>query len=74
MDAPTATDIPALGAAIGGAGAVLEGGSAVDLHTEDGLDLTAGHAPATEPGTGVTVLMLPGTRAPASPGYRSRAL
>jgi uncharacterized protein len=39
---------------------VLEGGSAVGLRTEDGLDLTAWHAPATEPGTGVTVLVLPG--------------
>jgi uncharacterized protein len=39
---------------------VLEGGSAVDLHTEDGLDLTAWHAPSTGPATGVTVLVLPG--------------
>ena len=39
---------------------VLEGGSAVGLHTEDGLDLTAWHAPATGPATGVTVLVLPG--------------
>jgi len=39
---------------------VLEGGSAVGLRTEDGLDLTAWHAPATGPATGVTVLVLPG--------------
>ena len=39
---------------------VLKGGSAVALHTEDGLDLTAWHAPATGPATGVTVLVLPG--------------
>jgi pimeloyl-ACP methyl ester carboxylesterase len=39
---------------------VLDGGSAVALHTEDGLDLTAWHAPTTEPATGVTVLVLPG--------------
>ena len=39
---------------------VLEGGSKVALHTEDGLDLTAWHAPATGPATGVTVLVLPG--------------
>jgi pimeloyl-ACP methyl ester carboxylesterase len=32
----------------------------VTLRTEDGLDLTAWHAPATGPGTGVTVLVLPG--------------
>ena len=30
------------------------------LHTEDGLDLTAWHAPATGPATGITVLVLPG--------------
>jgi pimeloyl-ACP methyl ester carboxylesterase len=39
---------------------VLEGGSAVVLRTEDGLDLTAWHAPATGPATGATVLVLPG--------------
>jgi uncharacterized protein len=39
---------------------VLEGGSAVVLHTEDGLDLTAWQAPATGPATGMTVLVLPG--------------
>ena len=39
---------------------LLEGGSAVVLHTEDGLDLTAWHAPATGPATGITVLVLPG--------------
>ena len=39
---------------------VLEGGSAVVLHTEDGLDLTAWQAPATGPATGITVLVLPG--------------
>jgi uncharacterized protein len=54
---------------------VLEGGSAVVLHTEDGLDLTAWHAPATGPATGITVLVLPGNagirRGPARlPGLR----
>jgi hypothetical protein len=39
---------------------VLDGGSTVSLHTDDGLDLTAWHAPATGPATGVTVLVLPG--------------
>jgi uncharacterized protein len=39
---------------------VLEGGSAVVLHTEDGLDLTAWQAPATGPATGITVLVFPG--------------
>jgi uncharacterized protein len=39
---------------------VLEGGSAVVLHTEDGLDLTAWQASATGPATGITVLVLPG--------------
>ena len=39
---------------------VLDGGSAVRLRTDDGLDLTAWHAPATRPATGTTVLVLPG--------------
>jgi hypothetical protein len=39
---------------------LLDGGSAVRLHTDDGLDLTAWHAPAAGPTTGVTVLVLPG--------------
>ena len=39
---------------------VLAGGSAVIVHTEDGLDLTAWHAPATGPATGASVLVLPG--------------
>jgi pimeloyl-ACP methyl ester carboxylesterase len=39
---------------------VLDGGSAVRLHTDDGLDLTAWHAPATGADTGTTVLVLPG--------------
>jgi alpha-beta hydrolase superfamily lysophospholipase len=39
---------------------VFPGGSAALLHTEDGLDLTAWHAPATAPATGATVLVLPG--------------
>ena len=39
---------------------LLDGGSAVRVHTDDGLDLTAWHAPATGPTTGVTVLVLPG--------------
>jgi pimeloyl-ACP methyl ester carboxylesterase len=39
---------------------VLAGGSAVIVHTEDGLDLTAWHAPATGPATGTSVLVLPG--------------
>jgi hypothetical protein len=39
---------------------VLDGGSAVRLRTDDGLDLAAWHAPATGPATGVTVLVLPG--------------
>ncbi|MEJ3653302.1 alpha/beta hydrolase [Actinomycetes bacterium KLBMP 9759] len=45
-------------------GQVLPGGSAVRLRTEDGLDLTAWHAPATTAPTagpaGATVLVLPG--------------
>jgi uncharacterized protein len=40
--------------------AVLDGGSAVALRTEDGLDLAAWHAPATGPARGWTVLVLPG--------------
>jgi hypothetical protein len=36
---------------------VLAGGSAVIVHTEDGLDLTAWYAPATGPATGVSVLV-----------------
>jgi pimeloyl-ACP methyl ester carboxylesterase len=39
---------------------VLSGGSAIKLRTEDGLDLTAWHAPATGSSTGATVLVLPG--------------
>jgi pimeloyl-ACP methyl ester carboxylesterase len=39
---------------------VFDGGSAVRLHTDDGLDLTAWHAPATGPATGTTVLVVPG--------------
>ena len=39
---------------------VLAGGSAVIVHTEDGLDLTAWHAPATGPAIGTSVLVLPG--------------
>ncbi len=39
---------------------LLDGGSAVRVHTDDGLDLAAWHAPATGPTTGVTVLVLPG--------------
>ena len=39
---------------------VLAGGSAVPLHTGDGLELTAWHAAATGPATGLTVLVLPG--------------
>ena len=39
---------------------VLDGGSAVALHTEDGLDLTAWYAPATGSERGRTVLVLPG--------------
>src|ERR671916_196006 len=39
---------------------VLEGGSAVSLRTDDGLHLTAWHAPATAAATDVTVLVLPG--------------
>ena len=39
---------------------VLDGGSAVALHTEDGLDLTAWYAPATGSNRGTTVLVLPG--------------
>jgi hypothetical protein len=57
---------------------LLEGGSAVVLHTEDGLDLTAWHAPATGPATAITVLVLPDRRVrrlvgwprPSSPGLR----
>lgn len=39
---------------------VLDGGSAVSVRTEDGLDLAAWHAPPTGPNTGITVLVLPG--------------
>ena len=39
---------------------VLEGGSAVVLHTEDGLELTAWHTPPIGPATGIIVLVLPG--------------
>ncbi len=39
---------------------LLEAGSAVDLRTEDGLDLAAWFAPATAQTTGATVLVLPG--------------
>ncbi len=39
---------------------VLDGGSAVTVRTDDGLDLTAWFAPPTGPPTGVTVLVLPG--------------
>jgi uncharacterized protein len=39
---------------------VLAGGSAVIVHTEDGLDFTAWHSPATGPATGASVLVLPG--------------
>ena len=57
---------------------LLEGGSAVVLHTEDGLDLTAWPAPATGPATAITVLVLPDRRVrrfvgwpqPSSPGLR----
>ncbi|MCO1659439.1 alpha/beta hydrolase [Pseudonocardia sp. S2-4] len=38
----------------------LDGGSAVTLRTEDGLDLTAWYAPPTGRPTGATVLVLPG--------------
>ncbi|MGE3660697.1 MAG: alpha/beta hydrolase [Pseudonocardia sp.] len=38
----------------------LTAGSAVDIRTEDGLDLIAWYAPATAPATGATVLVLPG--------------
>ena len=41
-------------------GLVLDGGSAVTVRTEDGVDLHAWFAPATAPGTGATVLVLPG--------------
>jgi hypothetical protein len=36
---------------------VLDGGSAVRLHTADGLDLSVWHAPATRPASGTTVLV-----------------
>jgi hypothetical protein len=39
---------------------VLDGGSAVALRTEDGLDLTAWYCPPTGRPTGATVLVLPG--------------
>ena len=39
---------------------VFEGGHTVRLHTDDGLHLTAWHAPATTSATGATVLVLPG--------------
>ena len=52
---------------------LLEGGSAVVLHTEDGLDLTAWHAPATGPATGITVLVFPGNAGSGPPAYPSRA-
>jgi uncharacterized protein len=48
------------GAPEGEPGQLLDGGSAVVLRTEDGLDLTAWYAPATGPATGTTMLVLPG--------------
>jgi uncharacterized protein len=39
---------------------VLDGGAAVTVRTEDGLDLAAWYAPPTGPPTGATVLVLPG--------------
>ena len=39
---------------------VLDRGSDVRLHTDDGLDLAAWHAPTSGPTTGATVLVLPG--------------
>ncbi len=48
------------GAPTGPPAAVLAGGSAVHLRTDDGLDLAAWHAPPTGPARGVTVLVLPG--------------
>jgi pimeloyl-ACP methyl ester carboxylesterase len=48
------------GAPVVAPAAVFDGGSAVALHTDDGLQLTAWHAPATGPVRGVTVLVLPG--------------
>ncbi len=39
---------------------LLDGGSAVRVRTEDGLDLAAWYAPATALATGTTVLVLPG--------------
>jgi uncharacterized protein len=44
----------------GSAGAYLDGGRDVVLHTDDGLDLTAWWAPATGPARGTTVLVAPG--------------
>jgi fermentation-respiration switch protein FrsA (DUF1100 family) len=48
------------GAPDGPAGAYLDGGRDVVLHTEDGLELTAWWAPATGPARGRTVLVAPG--------------
>jgi pimeloyl-ACP methyl ester carboxylesterase len=48
------------GAPVKAAEETLDGGSSVRLRTDDGLDLTAWHAPATGPATGATVLVLPG--------------
>ncbi len=48
------------GAPDGSAGAYLDGGRDVVLHTDDGLDLTAWWAPATGPARDRTVLVAPG--------------
>jgi uncharacterized protein len=48
------------GAPDGAAGAYLDGGRDVVLHTDDGLDLTAWWAPATGPARDRTVLVAPG--------------
>ncbi len=48
------------GAPTAAAEQVLDGGSAVVLRTDDGLDLTAWYAPPTARPTGATVLVLPG--------------
>ncbi|MHA6617722.1 alpha/beta hydrolase [Pseudonocardia sp. DLS-67] len=48
------------GAPDGPAGAYLDGGRDVVLHTDDGLDLTAWWAPATGPSRDRTVLVAPG--------------
>src|SRR4051812_28117029 len=60
LGVPAPTDLPARRVPGPDSGSGARRGSAVVVHTEDGLDLTAWHAPATGPATGTSVLVLPG--------------